>query len=151
MTIGENIAFGNPKASFEKIMDAAKSAQAHDFIMKLPLQYETPVSEMGSSLSGGEKQRIALARAFLKDAPILILDEPTSALDALTEAKIFKRLGEEVKGKTIFLISHRLSTIKHADQIITLKSGTVVESGTHESLINQGTEYADLYKYQHIT
>ncbi len=151
MTIGENIAFGNPKASFEEVVEAAKSAQAHDFIMKLPQQYETPVSEMGTSLSGGEKQRIALARAFLKDAPILILDEPTSALDALTEARIFKKISEEVIGKTIFLISHRLSTIKHADQIITLKNGTVVESGTHEYLIHQGTEYADLYKYQHIT
>ena len=151
MTIGENIAFGNPKASFAEITEAAKSAQAHDFIIKLPQQYDTPVSEMGASLSGGEKQRIALARAFLKNAPILILDEPTSALDALTEAKIFRKLTEVAKDKTIFLISHRLSTIKHADQIITLKDGFVVESGTHEDLIHQGTVYADLYKYQHIT
>jgi len=151
MTIGENIAFGNPKASFDEITEAAKSAQAHDFIMKLPLQYDTTVSEMGTSLSGGEKQRIALARAFLKKASILILDEPTSALDALTEAKIFKKLSEATKDKTVFLISHRLSTIKHADKIITLEDGYVVESGTHENLIQQGTVYADLYKYQHIT
>lgn len=151
MTIGENIAFGNPKASFEEITDAAKGAQAHDFIMKLPLQYDTPISEMGASLSGGERQRIALARAFLKKAAILILDEPTSALDGLTEAKIFKRLAEVAKDKTVFLISHRLSTIKHADQIMTLKDGYVVETGTHENLVKQGTVYADLYKYQHIT
>lgn len=151
MTIGENIAFGNPKASFTEITEAAKAAQAHDFIMKLPQQYDTPVSEMGASLSGGEKQRIALARAFLKKASILILDEPTSALDALTEAKIFKKLAEIAHDKTVFLISHRLSTIKHADQIITLKDGYVVERGTHENLIQEGTVYADLYKYQHIT
>ena len=119
--------------------------------MKLPLQYDTMVSEMGTSLSGGEKQRIALARAFLKKASILILDEPTSALDALTEAKIFKKLSEASKDKTVFLISHRLSTIKHADKIITLEDGYVVESGTHENLIQRGTVYADLYKYQHIT
>ncbi len=139
MTIGENIAFGNPKAPFAEIAEAGKAAQAHEFIMKLPQQYDTSVSEMGNSLSGGEKQRIALARAFLKKAPILILDEPTSALDALTEAKIFKKLSEVTKDKTVFLISHRLSTIKHADQIITLKDGYVVESGTHEILIQQGT------------
>ncbi len=151
MTIEENIAFGNPKASFAEITEAAKAAQAHDFIMKLPMQYDTPVSEMGASLSGGEKQRIALARAFLKKAAILILDEPTSALDGLTEAKIFKRLAEAAKDKTVFLISHRLSTIKHADQIVTLKEGYVVETGTHENLILQGTIYAELYKYQHIT
>lgn len=150
MTIGENIAFGNPQASFAEITEAAKAAQAHDFILRLPLQYDTPISEMGASLSGGEKQRIALARAFLKKAAILILDEPTSALDGQTEAKIFKRLAEVAKDKTIFLISHRLSTIKHADQIITMKDGYVVETGTHEKLIQQGKVYADLYKYQHI-
>ncbi|WP_276502519.1 ABC transporter ATP-binding protein [Terrimonas pollutisoli] len=151
MTIRENIAFGKPGASFQEIMEAAKAAQAHDFIMRMPLQYDTPVSEMGSSLSGGEKQRIALARAFLKKASILILDEPTSALDALTESRIFKKLPEIAKDKTIFLISHRLSTIKHADQIITLQNGYVVETGTHENLMQQGNLYADLYKYQHIT
>ncbi len=151
MTIGENIAFGNPAASFIEITEAAKAAQAHDFIMKQPLQYDTPVSEMGTSLSGGEKQRIALARAFLKKASILILDEPTSALDGLTEAKIFRQLAEVAKHKTVFLISHRLSTIKHADQIMTLENGRVVETGTHDDLIQQGTVYSDLYKYQHIT
>ena len=150
MTIGENIAFGNPRATFAEIIEAAKSAQAHDFITRLPLQYDTPVSEMGASLSGGEKQRIALARAFLKKAAILILDEPTSALDGQTEAKIFRKISEVAKNKTVFLISHRLSTIRHADQIMTLKDGCVVETGTHETLMRQGRVYANLYKYQHI-
>jgi len=151
MSVKENIAFGNPSASFEEIENAAKMAQAHHFINKLPKGYETLISESGASLSGGEKQRIALARAFLKNAAILILDEPTSALDALTEARIFKSLSENVKDRTVFIISHRLSTIKHADQILLLKDGVIVESGTHEYLVEKGEEYADLYKYQHIT
>ena len=151
MTIGENIAFGNPEASFDDIIHAAKGAQAHDFISKLSNGYDTMITEAGSSLSGGEKQRIAIARAFLKKAPILIMDEPTSAMDALTEAKIFEALGEFSKGKTVFLISHRLSTIKHADLIIAIKDGVVVEKGTHKSLLEEDKVYAGLYKYQHIT
>ena len=150
MSIFENIAFGNPLASSEDVIKAATLAQAHDFIAKLPDGYETVVSEAGSSLSGGEKQRIALARAFLKKSAILILDEPTSALDALTEAKIFKALSAKLENRTVFIISHRLSTIKHANQILTLKDGMVVEKGTHENLIKSGRFYADLYKYQHI-
>jgi ABC-type multidrug transport system fused ATPase/permease subunit len=150
MTIGENIAFGNPDASFEEIVEAAKGAQAHDFISKLPNGYETAISEAGASLSGGEKQRISIARAFLKKAPILILDEPTSAVDAQTEAKIFKALGKFSKGKTVFLISHRLSTLKHADQIITIQNGIIVEMGTHDALIKKDSLYADLYKYHHF-
>jgi ABC-type multidrug transport system fused ATPase/permease subunit len=150
MTIGENIAFGNPDASFEEIVEAAKGAQAHEFISKLPNGYETSISEAGASLSGGEKQRISIARAFLKKAPILILDEPTSAVDAQTEAKIFKALAKFSKGKTVFLISHRLSTLKHADQIITIQNGIIVEMGTHDALIKKGLLYADLYKYHHF-
>jgi ABC-type multidrug transport system fused ATPase/permease subunit len=151
MTIAENIAFGNPDATFEEIVEAAKAAQAHHFISKLPLGYDTKMSEAGASLSGGEKQRISIARAFLKKAAILILDEPTSAVDALTEAKIFEALSIFSKGKTVFLISHRLSTLKHADQIITIKNGVVAEQGTHQSLLANEKDYADLYKYQHIT
>jgi ABC-type multidrug transport system fused ATPase/permease subunit len=151
MTIAENIAFGNPDATFEEIVEAAKAAQAHHFISKLPLGYDTKMSEAGASLSGGEKQRISIARAFLKKAPILILDEPTSAVDALTEAKIFEALSVYSRGKTVFLISHRLSTLKHADQIITIKNGMVSEQGTHQSLLANEKDYADLYKYQHIT
>jgi ABC-type multidrug transport system fused ATPase/permease subunit len=151
MTIADNIAFGNPEASFDEIVDAAKASRAHEFISKLPEKYETMISEAGSSLSGGEKQRIAIARAFLKKASVLILDEPTSAVDALTEAKIFEAISRFAKGKTVFLISHRLSTIKHADQIITIKDGQVVERGTHQSLLEENKVYAGLYKYQHIT
>ena len=150
MSIAENIAFGNPDASFEEIVEAAKAAQIHDFILGLSNGYETKLSEAGSSLSGGERQRISIARAFLKKAPILILDEPTSAVDAHTEAKIFKALNKFSKGKTVFIISHRLSTIKHADQIITIQNGTIVEMGTHDALIKKGSIYADLYKYHHF-
>lgn len=150
MTVAENIAFGNPEASFEEIQQAARAAQAHAFIERLPQGYDTVLSEGGGSLSGGERQRISLARAFLKKAQILILDEPTSALDAITEARIFEALADMAKDKTIFLISHRLSTIKHADQIITLKDGVVVESGTHFSLLERGEVYATMYKYQQI-
>jgi ATP-binding cassette subfamily B protein/subfamily B ATP-binding cassette protein MsbA len=150
MSIAENIAFGNPEATVGEIMDAAKAAQAHEFILRLPEGYHTVLSETGASLSGGEKQRIAIARAFLKKASILILDEPTSAVDALTESKIFKALRQYSKGKTVFLISHRLSTLKHADQIITIKDGEIVERGTHQSLIEEDRVYADLYRHQHI-
>lgn len=151
MTIGENIAFGNPDASFDEVIEASKAAQAHDFIMNLPDGYETVISEGGASLSGGQRQRISIARAFLKKAAILILDEPTSAVDALTESRIFKELAKFSKGRTVFLISHRLSTLKHADLIITIKDGNVVEQGTHESLLEENKVYASLYKYQHIS
>ena len=151
MSIADNIAFGNPEASREEIIEAAEKALAHEFIIRLPKGYDTLISEAGSSLSGGEKQRICLARAFLKESPIMILDEPTSALDALTEAHIFKKLNTFSKGKTIFIISHRLSTIKHADKIIAIKDGQIVEDGTHESLINHNSLYANLYKHQVIS
>lgn len=151
MSIADNIAFGNGDASFDGIVEAAKGAQAHAFISGLPDGYQTVLSEGGTTLSGGEKQRIAIARAFLKKAPILILDEPTSAVDAATEANIFEALQRFGKGKTVFLISHRLSAIKHADQIITIKDGHVAEQGTHQSLLQQNKVYAGLYKYQHIT
>ena len=151
MTIAENIAFGNPDASFDEIVEAAKGAQAHDFIFRLTDGYETTLAESGNSLSGGERQRIAIARAFLKKAPLLIMDEPTSSVDSLTEARIFEAVNRFSEGKTVFLISHKLSTIKHADQIITIKDGYVVEQGTHEHLMENGELYADLYKYHHIS
>lgn len=150
VSIADNIAFGHPDATLEEVVEVAKTAQAHDFIMDLPEGYDTIISESGSSLSGGEKQRIAIARAVLKNAPILVLDEPTSALDAHTEAKIFKALTNLMEGKTTFIISHRLSTIQRADQIITLENGQIVECGTHESLLSEGNVYANLYKHQHI-
>lgn len=150
VSILENIAFGRPDASRQEIIGAARAAQADTFISRLPEGYDTVISEGGASLSGGEKQRISIARALLKDAPILILDEPTSSLDAHTEAQIFKALETLMKGRTTFIISHRLSTIKSADQIITLKDGHIVERGTHESLLSAGKVYADLYRHQHI-
>lgn len=150
MTVAENIGFGNPDATLADIEQAARAAQAHDFITKLPEGYETVLVEAGLSLSGGEKQRISLARAFLKQAPILVLDEPTSALDALTEAKVFEELARLTQGRTVFIITHRLSAIKHADLIITLKDGEVVESGTHHSLLREGNTYADMFNHQQI-
>ena len=150
MTIGENIGFGNPDATLAEIEQAARAAQAHDFISRLPLGYDTVVVEAGVSLSGGERQRISLARAFLKQAPVLILDEPTSALDALTEAKVFEALAQLAHGKTVFIITHRLSAIKHADLIITVKDGVVVESGTHRSLLDAGKTYADMFHHQQL-
>ncbi len=150
VSIADNIAFGHPEATLEEVVEVAKTAQAHDFITNLPEGYDTVISESGSSLSGGEKQRIAIARALLKNAPILVLDEPTSALDAHTEAKIFKALTNLMAGRTTFIISHRLSTIQRANQIITLENGQIVERGTHESLLLEDKVYANLYRNQHI-
>ncbi|MDQ3073042.1 MAG: ABC transporter ATP-binding protein/permease [Bacteroidota bacterium] len=149
VSLADNIAFGNPSASRDEIIAAAKAAQAHDFIVRLPDGYDTIASEGGVSLSGGEKQRLSLARAFLRNTPILILDEPTSAMDVQTEAKIFKALSVYSAGKTVFIISHRLSTIRHADLIISVKDGMIAEKGTHETLLKEGKVYAELYKFQH--
>ena len=151
ISILENIRFGNPGASLEKVVEAAKAAQAHNFIQKLPEGYHTLVGELSATLSGGEKQRIAIARAFLKKAPILILDEPTSALDSLTEARIFDAIARFTHRKTIFIISHKFSTIRHADQIILIQDGQVAEQGTHQELLARDQVYADLYKHQHIS
>ncbi|KAA9332321.1 ABC transporter ATP-binding protein [Hymenobacter busanensis] len=151
ISILDNIRFGNPEATMEEVVEAAQAAQAHDFIRKLPDGYDTVVGELSATLSGGEKQRIAIARAFLKKAPILILDEPTSALDSLTEARIFKALDRFAQRKTVFIISHKFSTIRHADQIVIIKDGQVAEHGTHQDLLARGEVYADLYKHQHIS
>ncbi|HUR30989.1 MAG TPA: ATP-binding cassette domain-containing protein, partial [Saprospiraceae bacterium] len=146
MSLKDNIAFGDHRASMEEIIKAAKMAQAHDFIMKLPEGYDTIASEGGVSLSGGEKQRISLARAFLKKAPVLILDEPTSAMDVQTETAIFKALADYASGRTVFVISHRLSAIRHADIIIAIKNGRIEEKGTHEALMKTENIYSELYK-----
>lgn len=150
MSVAENIAFGRPGATREEIIAAARIAQAHDFIERLPHGYDTVLGERGDALSGGERQRIAIARALLKDAPILILDEPTSALDAHTERKIFDALSQLMEGRTTFIISHRLSTIRRADLILALEDGCIVERGTHESLLAEDKVYAHLYRHQHI-
>jgi ATP-binding cassette subfamily B protein len=148
LTIAENIAYGRPDASIEQIVAAARAANAHDFISRLPDGYDTLVGERGATLSGGEKQRLSIARAFLKDAPVLILDEPTSALDARTESGLLEALDRLMEGRITFIIAHRLSTTRRATQIIVLHRGRVIERGTHRQLIERGGAYADLYGRQ---
>ncbi|NSW92207.1 MAG: ABC transporter ATP-binding protein [Firmicutes bacterium] len=147
-TIMENIRLGNPQASDEEVINAAKAAYAHDFIMEFTDGYKTPVGERGMKLSGGQRQRIAIARAMLKNAPVLLLDEPTSALDTKAEYYVQKALERLEEGKTVFITAHRLSTIINADEILVLDSGRIVESGTHEELINRKTKYYELYNRQ---
>lgn len=147
-TIATNIAYGRPDATRTEIEEAAKSANAHEFIMRLPAGYDTVVGERGGLLSGGERQRIAIARALLKDPPILILDEATSALDAESEALVQEALKRLVKGRTTFVIAHRLSTVVGADRILVLKGGRIVESGTHPELLSRGEYYASLVEKQ---
>ena len=147
-TIAENIRYGRLEASMDEVIEAAKAANAHDFVMRLPKQYETPIGERGTQLSGGERQRISVARAFLKDAPILILDEPTSAIDSMTESIILDALDRLMVGRTTFMIAHRLSTIRHADLILVINHGQLVEKGTHEELLRRNGLYEQLHDMQ---
>lgn len=144
-TIKDNILYGRPDASFEEVVEAAKRAQIHDFIMSLENGYETITGERGVRLSGGQQQRISIARLFLKNPKILILDEATSSLDNITERMIQQSFEELSKGKTTIMIAHRLTTIKNADEIIVIGKNGIMERGTHEELIKQGGYYADLY------
>ncbi|MDC3416539.1 ABC transporter ATP-binding protein/permease [Aquibacillus sp. 3ASR75-54] len=148
-TIKENIAYGNPNASMDQIVDAAKRAQAHDFIMEMPKGYDTMLGERGMGLSGGQKQRIAIARAILIDPSVLILDDATSAVDMETEFKIQKALKEVMKNRTTFIIAHRISSLKHADEILVLENGVIVERGKHEQLLNNGKTYQRIYDIQY--
>ena len=147
-TIRENILYGNPSASEKDIIKATKAANAYDFIESLSEGFETQVGERGTLLSGGQKQRITIARAFLKNPEILILDEATSSLDSQSEYLIQEAMSRLVKGRTTFIIAHRLSTIIHADLIFVLSSGSIIESGTHEELLNKKSVYKDLYDGQ---
>ncbi len=147
-TIADNIRYGRLEASMEDIVEAAKAANAHDFIEALPDKYETKLGEGGKQLSGGERQRLSIARAFLKDAPILILDEPTSAIDSKTEAVILESLERLMLGRTTFMIAHRLSTIRNADLILVINHGKLVERGTHDDLLRRGGLYQQLYRAQ---
>lgn len=148
-TIRENIAYGTPGISESQIIDAAKRAQAHDFIMEMPEGYDTLLGERGMGLSGGQKQRIAIARAICINPSILILDDATSAVDMETEFKIQKALKEVMKGRTSFIIAHRISSLKHADEIIVLEDGKIVERGTHDILLNNAGPYQRIYDIQY--
>jgi ATP-binding cassette, subfamily B, bacterial len=147
-TVRENIAYGNVDTNINRIIDAAKVAEAHEFIMQLPHQYDTIVGERGQKLSGGQRQRIAIARTILKNPPILILDEATSAVDNETEAAIAKSLEKITRDRTTIAIAHRLSTIRDADCIYVMEAGKIVEKGTHEELVAQNRIYANLWRVQ---
>ena len=147
-TVMQNIAYGKEDATEEEIVSSAKIAEAHDFIMNLPNGYDTQIGEGGHKLSGGQRQRLSIARAVLKDAPILILDEATSSVDNETEEALQKSLETISKDRTTIVIAHRLSTIRHSDSIIVLESGKVVESGTHEELLDNKLQYYKLWNVQ---
>ncbi|XKO54831.1 ABC transporter ATP-binding protein [Lysinibacillus fusiformis] len=149
-SVKENILMGKPDATDEQVIEAAKAANAHDFIMTLPNGYDTKVGERGVKLSGGQKQRVAIARVFLKNPPILILDEATSALDLESEALIQESLEELAHERTTIIIAHRLSTITHADKIFVIDHGQLIESGTHEQLMMEQGTYYDLFQVQHL-
>lgn len=149
-SVEENIRMGKINATFEEIVEAAQAANAHDFIMQLPQGYQTEIGERGVKLSGGQKQRIAIARVFLKNPQILILDEATSALDLQSEALVQESLERLAKNRTTIVVAHRLSTITHADQIIVIDQGKVVEQGTHEQLLLHEGLYSELYHVQNL-
>jgi ABC-type multidrug transport system fused ATPase/permease subunit len=150
-TILENISFGRPDATKEEVIEAAKLANAHDFITAMPLGYDTLVGDRGSTLSGGQRQRIGIARVMVRNSPILLLDEPTAALDSASEKLVVDALQQLMKGKTVIAIAHRLSTIRNADQIVVIKDGVVAENGTHEELMALNKIYAELHRTQFDT
>ena len=147
-SVKRNIAYGAVELSDNEIIAAAKAANAHDFIMRLPQGYETVIGEGGVRLSGGERQRVSIARAILKNAPILILDEATSSLDTESEAEVQKAITNLMSGRTTFVIAHRLSTVRNADRIIVLSGGAIKEIGNHDELLSTGGEYSRLYSMQ---
>src|SRR3989440_5496798 len=147
-TVAQNIAYGKPEATREEIIRAAKLANADEFIEKMDDGYDTMVGERGVTLSGGQRQRLTIARAIIRDSPILILDEPSAGLDAESEKLVFDALGNLMEGKTSIVIAHRLATVRRADVIFVIDRGMVVEQGTHEELITQGGLYSRLYELQ---
>jgi subfamily B ATP-binding cassette protein MsbA len=149
-SVKANILLGRPGATEEEVIAAAKAANAHEFILNLPDGYDTQVGERGVKLSGGQKQRIAIARVFLKNPPILVLDEATSALDLESEHLIQEALEELAKDRTTFIVAHRLSTITHADRIILIEHGKIVEMGRHEELMRKQGSYFNLFQIQQL-
>jgi subfamily B ATP-binding cassette protein MsbA len=147
-TVRDNIAYGRTDATEEEIIAAAKTANAHEFISQMPHGYNSMVGERGLTLSGGQRQRIGIARAILRNSPILILDEPTAALDTESEKLVMEALERLMKGRTVITIAHRLSTIRDADKIVVLKGGVVAEEGPHDDLVKRGGVYAELYRIQ---
>ena len=147
-TVRNNIAYGQPHVPLKEVEAAARAALAHDFIMALPSGYDTVIGERGVRLSGGERQRLAIARALLKNAPVLILDEATSALDSESEALVQSALHNLMSGRTVFVIAHRLSTVRRADRIVVIENGTIAETGAHDELMNQYGTYRRLYELQ---
>ncbi len=148
-TIRDNIAFGRPDATDDEIIQAAKLANAHEFITRMPDGYDNMVGDRGRTLSGGQRQRIGIARALVRDNPILVLDEPTAALDAESEELVIEALERLMEGRTVITIAHRLSTLRNADKIIVIKDGVVAEDGTHEELLELGGVYAELHRIQY--
>src|SRR5208337_256085 len=140
--------YGRPGATEAEIMNAAKLADVDEFVARMPHGYDTMVGERGETLSGGQRQRIGIARAIIRNNPILILDEPTAALDTESERLVMEALERLMKGRTVITIAHRLSTIRDADKIVVLKGGVVAEEGTHDELIARGGVYAELYQIQ---
>ena len=147
-SVRDNITYGSEGKTEEEMVQAAKRANIHDYVMTLPNGYDTEVGERGVKLSGGQKQRIAIARAFLKNPAILILDEATSALDNMTEMQVQSALSELSEGRTTLVVAHRLSTVKNADEILVLTDGEITERGSHEELLRNDGLYAKLYRYQ---
>jgi subfamily B ATP-binding cassette protein MsbA len=147
-SVRSNIAYGDITKTEEDIRRAARAANAHEFIVNMPQGYETVIGELGTKLSGGEKQRLSIARALLKDAPILILDEATSSLDTEAEMEVQEALDNLMQGRTTLVIAHRLSTIRHANRIVVVDGGEIVEEGTHEELLEIRGQYYKLYNMQ---
>ena len=147
-TVSANIAYGNKDIDINKVMESAKTANAHDFIMKMPQQYNTVIGERGFKLSGGERQRLAIARAVFKNPPILVFDEATSQLDSKSEKLVQEAIDRLMEGRTVFVIAHRLSTIKHADTIVVMENGKIIDMGSHDELLARGGLYKKLYTMQ---